>query len=172
LEDAVSELPPPMRQSLFTLWGLYTRLGVDYEVLDSLLKELAAQDHDCQNMMKLEVVGLINAIKLKIQLGHGEHSKVVERLPFVSDPHLSSIVAVAKSSWAQSLRSMLFLGARSVASNIKNREAETEKERWLKALVERPSVNCAAMVLANNTIRTAYAFLKNNSDYKMLAIAA
>ncbi len=47
-----------------------------------------------------------------------------------------------------------------------------EKERWLKALIERRGVNCASMTLANKTARTAYALLKNNTDYTPKLIAA
>ena len=80
--------------------------------------------------------------------------------------------SVAKITCDQCLRSTLFLGARSVASKIKNREPTTQKERWLKALVERRGVNSAAMALANKTIRTSYTMLKNNTDYKVVPIAA
>lgn len=180
LEDAANELPSPFRQSLFQLWELYTRLGEDYEALDSLLKELATQDDDCQRLMKLESVGPINAVKLKLRLGHGEHFKsgreAAACIGVTPKQHSSGgkviMGSVAKITCDQSLRSTLFLGARSVASKIKNREAKTEKERWLKALVERRGVNCAAMALANKTIRTAYAMLKNNSEYKVVPIAA
>jgi transposase len=179
LEDAENEIPSPMRQSLFQLWELYIRLGEDYETLDSLLKELAIQDHDCQRLMKLESVGPVNAVKLKIRLGHGEHFKngreAAACIGTTPKQHSSGgkviMGSVAKITCDRSLRSTLFLGARSVASKIKKREPETEKERWLKALVERRGVNCAAMALANKTIRTAYAILKNNSNYQVVPIA-
>jgi len=180
LEDADNELPSPMRQSLSILWQTYNQLGEDYETLDSLLKELAAQDKDCQRLMKLEGVGPINAVKLKLKLGHEEHFKsgreAAACIGVTPKQHSSGgkvlMGSVAKKTCDQSLRSTLFLGARSVASKLKGREAKTEKECWLKRLVERRGVNCAAMALANKTIRTAYAMLKNNSEYESVAIAA
>ena len=83
-----------------------------------------------------------------------------------------SYVASGKISCDKPLRSCIFLGARAVVSKLKNRPAKTEKERWLKALIERRGVNCASMALANKTARTAYALLKNNTDYKPVFIAA
>ncbi|KKL53049.1 hypothetical protein LCGC14_2279320, partial [marine sediment metagenome] len=56
---------------------------------------------------------------------------------------------------------------RSVVSKLKNREATTEKERWIKNLLIRKGVKCAAIALANKTMRTAYALLKNSTTYEL-----
>ncbi|CAM4232248.1 IS110 family transposase [Pseudoalteromonas maricaloris] len=70
------------------------------------------------------------------------------------------------------LRKNLFLGARTVVSRLKHKEATTEKERWIKNLLAKKSVKCVAIALANKTVRTAYALLKNGSTYepKILAV--
>jgi hypothetical protein len=59
-----------------------------------------------------------------------------------------------------------------VVAKLKNRPAKTEKERWLKALIERRGANCASMALANKNARTAYALLRNNTEYSPLLLAA
>ncbi|MDO6528302.1 transposase, partial [Motilimonas sp. 1_MG-2023] len=46
------------------------------------------------------------------------------------------------------LRSCLFVGARSVVCKLKHREPTTEKERWLKGLIARRGSKCAALALA------------------------
>ena len=79
--------------------------------------------------------------------------------------------SIGKASCDRALRSSLFLGARAVVSQLKKRAAKTEKERWLKALLARRGVNCAAIALANKTVRTAYALLRNGTDYRPVAIA-
>ena len=42
----------------------------------------------------------------------------------------------------------------------------TYKEQWLKALIERRGKKIAAIALANKTVRTACAMLKNKTEYE------
>ncbi|NQY49485.1 MAG: IS110 family transposase [Colwellia sp.] len=180
LEDAENDLSFPMRKVLLQMWELYSRLENDFDVINNELIQLTAQDSDCQKLMKLEGVGPITAVRLKIQLGNGEHfhsgRQVAACIGLTPKQHSSGgkvkLGSVGKGSYDKPLRSCIFLGARAVVSKLKNRPAKTEKERWLKALIERRGVNCASMALANKTARTAYALLKNNTDYKPVLIAA
>ena len=180
LEDADNDLTFPMRKGLLQMWELYSRLEDDFDEINNELIQLTAQDSDCQKLMKLEGVGPITAIRLKIQLGNGEHfnsgRQVAACIGLTPKQHSSGgkvkLGSVGKGSCDKPLRSCIFLGARAVVSKLKNRPAKTEKERWLKALIERRGVNCASMALANKTARTAYALLKNNTDYKPVLIAA
>ena len=68
LEDVDNELPVPMRQSLYQMWELYGRLEDDFDALDLRLKQLTDQDDECQRLVKLEGVGPITAVRLKLQL--------------------------------------------------------------------------------------------------------
>ena len=180
LEDAENDLSFPMRRGLVQMWALYSRLEDDFDVVNNELVQLSTQDNDCQRLMKLEGVGPIGSSKLKIQLGKGEHFKSGRQaaacLGATPKQHSSGgkvkLGPVGKNSCDKSLRSCLFLGARAVVSKLKNRPAKTEKERWLKAVIERRGINCASMALVNKTIRTAYALLKNNTDYKPVLITA
>jgi transposase len=157
LKDTENDLSFPMRKALLQMWALYSRLEDDFDVINNELIQLTAQDVDCQRLMKLEGVESITAVRLKIQLGSGEKVK---------------LGSVGKGSGDKPLRSCIFLGARAVVSKLKYRPAKTEKERWLKALIERRGVNYASIALANKTAQTAYALLKNNTDYKPVLIAA
>ncbi|MEH6597539.1 MAG: IS110 family transposase [Colwellia polaris] len=178
LEDAENQLPMPMRHSISKMWTLYSRLEDDFKVMNNELINLTGQDNVCKKFMKLEGVGPITSMRLKIQLGSGEHfnsgRQVSACIGLTPKQHSSGgkiqLGSVGKSSCDKPLRSCLFLGARAVVSKLKNRPARTEKEKWLKALIERRGSNCASMALANKNARTAYALLKNNTDYAPVLI--
>ena len=64
------------------------------------------------------------------------------------------------------LRSQLITGALSAVSQIMKRTAVTKKEAWIQGLVERRGKKCAAVALANKTVRTAFAMLTKCTEYK------
>ena len=73
---------------------------------------------------------------------------------------------IGKKSGMKRLRSCLIQGAQSAISALERREPRTEKECWLKALIERRGRGRAAVALANKNVRTAWAMLKHNEPYK------
>ena len=70
------------------------------------------------------------------------------------------------------LRSNLVVGAMSAINRIVTREAVTKKEAWIQALVARKGKRCAAVALANKTVRTAFALLSQGTEYKAELITA
>ncbi|MBC8209845.1 MAG: IS110 family transposase [Gammaproteobacteria bacterium] len=179
LEDAENELSIPLRESLTQMWILYAQIEENVEQFDRQLKQLAQQDDSCQRLMKLEGVGPITAVRLKLQLGHKEHfqngrqaSACIGLTPKqYSSGGKTKLGSISKISCDQSLRSALFMGAWSVVTKLKKRPAKTQKEHWLKTLILRRGVNCASIALANKTVRTAYALLKHGTDYEPIPIA-
>jgi len=59
-----------------------------------------------------------------------------------------------------------------VVVNVDKREARTHKDIWLKALIARRGKKVASIALANKTVRTAFAMIKNNQEYKPQLLAA
>lgn len=179
LEDAENELSIPMRQSLFQLWEFYRVLEEQYQQIDRRLVELINQNEECQRLMKLEGVGPISAIKLNLRLAQDHFDKGRQAsacIGLTPQQHSSGgkvrLGPINKVTYDRSLRSVLFLGARAAVSKLKTRPAKTEKERWMKALVERRGINCAAIALANKNVRTAHALLKNKRDYVAVPLHA
>jgi transposase len=64
------------------------------------------------------------------------------------------------------VRSCLVVGAMSAVNHATRRTAKTKKDLWIQQLVERKGKRCAAVALANKTVRTAFAMLTNNTEYK------
>jgi len=179
LEDAENELTVPMRQSLSQLWELYFVLESEFKQIDQRLRELIKQSEECQRLIKLEGVGPIGAVKLKLCLAQDHFDtgrQAAACIGATPQQHSSGgkvrLGSVNKVVYDKSLRSVLFLGARAKVSKLKTRPPKTEKERWMKALVERRGINCAAMALVNKNIRTAHALLKNKTDYMAVPLVA
>ncbi|NGZ19378.1 IS110 family transposase, partial [Vibrio aestuarianus] len=53
-----------------------------------------------------------------------------------------------------------------VITQVVNRPPRTNKDQWLLALIERRGKKIAAIALANKTVRTADAILKNDLVYQ------
>ncbi len=68
------------------------------------------------------------------------------------------------------VRSNLISVAMSVVQQVSQREPRTTKEKWLKALIERRGNKCAAVASANKTVRTAFAMLRDGTEYHAQAL--
>ena len=70
------------------------------------------------------------------------------------------------------LRSQLITGSMSAINQIIKRKPRTKKEAWIQSLVERKGKKCAAVALANKTVRTAFAMLTQGTEYKAVLLPA
>ena len=77
-EDTDNQLPVPMCQSLFQMWELYGRLEGDFEAPGQRLKQLTDQDEECQRLVKLEGVGPITTVRLKLQFARCRPANLVQ----------------------------------------------------------------------------------------------
>ena len=179
LEDAENGLTEMFRRHLHRMWeALLAQL--EYVVtLTNELEKNVKMNPVCQKLMKLEGVGPLGALGLALRLGKGDNfasgRDASANIGLTPKQHSSGgkerIGHVSKRSADKRLRSILFQGALAVINHAVKRVAKTNKELWLQALVARRGKKVAAIALANKTVRTAYALLKNGSSYEAQLLA-
>ncbi len=148
---------------------------------DECLKKSIDAHEGCKRLLKLEGVKTINAVNLYIVLGCGEDIFKTGKdasacIGLTPKQHSSGGVvklgSISKRVRNSRLRSQLITGAMAVVSQLVKRKAKTKKEVWLKELIERKGKKCAAVALANKTVRTAYAMLSKGTEYKAELLTA
>lgn len=176
LEDAENGFCFPFRDALNTTWNMYLQTVKNITNMDDLLNEVIQLHPECKKLLALEGVSTINAINLYIAIGCGEAGifqsgrDAAACIGLTPIQHSSGgkvkLGSIGRYVKNVSLRSYLVNGAMSVVYHVGKREPKTKKEQWLKKLLERRSKKCAAVALANKTVRTAFAMLTKGTEYK------
>ena len=182
LEDAENGFCMPFRQALNATWKLYLQTVEDITEKDKFLAQAIKLHPECEKLLALEGVSTINAVNLYIAIGCGEAgtfktgrdaAACIGLTPLQhSSGGKTKLGSIGKSMKNIAIRSYLVNGAMSVINHVDKREPRTKKEKWLKQLLERKSKKCAAVALANKTVRTAFALLTQGTEYKAEPIAA
>ena len=182
LEDAENGFSSEFRQALDIAWKQYLHLLESIRVYDECLESSIKEHTDCKHLRELEGVGTLNAISLYIVLGCAEQgtfnkgkdaSACIGLTPQqYSSGGKTKLGSIGKHVKNSTLRSQLISGAMSFVQQVEKREAVTKKEAWVKGLIERKGRKCAAVALANKTVRTAYAMLTQGTEYKAELLAA
>lgn len=176
LEDAENGLSVSFRAMLNKSLSLYQQICVTLESYNTALEDWVINTPDCRKLMKIEGIGLLNAIYLYIviadqELGEFRQGRDVSACIGLTPVQHSSGGKVKLGTIGKrkntSLRSLLITGSMSVIQQVEKREAKSKKESWLKALIERRGKKCAAVALANKNVRIAFAMLKNGTDYQL-----
>jgi transposase len=182
LEDAENGFSFEFRHALNTAWGLHLEILNSIRVYDRCLETTIDEHDDCKRLLKLEGVGTLNAINLYIALGCADlgvfnkgkdASACIGLTPLQhSSGGATKLGHIRKSAKSSTLRSQLITGAMSVVNQVVKRTAVTKKEAWIQGLVARRGKKCAAVALANKTVRTAYVMLTQGTEYKTELMAA
>lgn len=176
LEDAENGFSAEFRQALHMAWEQYSSIVQSIGVYDSCLENALESHSDCKKLLQLEGVGPLNAINLYIALGCAElgvfkkGKDAAACIGLTPIQHSSGGKAkfgtIGKYVKNGLLRSQLITGALSAVSIAMKKEPRTKKDLWIRALVERRGKKCAAVALANKTVRTAYAMLTKGTEYE------
>jgi len=176
LEDAGNGLSLEFREALDAAWQQYLSVIKSINSYDSCLEKSIENHSDCKKLLKLEGVGTLNAINLYIMLGCAElgvfekgknASACIGLTPIQhSSGGKTKLGSIGKYVKNSVLRSQLITGAMSAVNHATNRTARTKKDQWIQSMVERRGKKCTAVALANKTVRTAYAILTQNTEYK------
>lgn len=176
LEDAENGFSSEFRVALNTAWQQYLTHVENVDQYDSCIEKAAHRQKECKKLMAIEGVGPLNAINLYISLGCGEMgffktgrdaAACIGLTPIQhSSGGKTKLGSIGKYVKNKMVRSYLVSGAMSVINQVMRREARTKKEQWIQQLVERRGKRCAAVALANKTVRTAFSMLTKNTEYK------
>jgi transposase len=182
LEDADNGLSASLRQALNAAKEQFEWMVKTIATHDKWLDQSVKTHHDCKKLLYLEGVGPINAVNLYISLGCAElgtSSKgnaaptCIDLTPIQrTSGGKVKLGTIGKQCRNSMLRAQLIGGAMSVVKQVVKREAKTKKEMWLKALAERRGNKCAAVALANKTVRTAFAMLTQGTEYQAELLTA
>lgn len=178
LEDGENGLPMGMRASLNVAWQQWQQQAADVKRCERILAQHMKTVEPCRRLEKLEGVGVKNAIGLYVALGRGDQFKngreasacigaTPKQYSTGGEVHL---MGIGKFNGNQRLRSSLIIGAWAAVRQLMKREPRTEKERWLKQLIERRGPGRAVVALVNKNIRTAWAMLHDNTEYRVKPI--
>ncbi len=181
LEDAENGFSIEFKHALNAAWGLHLELLDSIRVYDRCLEATIDEHDDCKRLLKLEGVGTLNAINLYIALGCADlgvfnkgkdASACIGLTPLQhSSGGVTKLGHIKKNAKSSTLRSQLITGAMAVVNQMVKRTAVTKKEAWVQGLVARRGKKCAAVALANKTVRTAYVMLTEGTEYKAGLVA-
>jgi transposase len=177
LEDGENELPDLYRPTLNLLYGRLCDLREDLARLNHEIETLVQNNPVCRRLTALEGIGPIGSVLLYATLGTGEafaNGRQFSAYLGLTPKQFSSggkvnLVGISKRVANRRLRAVLITGARAYVYRMK--EPKTTKDRWLWAIVERSGKCKAAVALANKNVRTAWAMLTQNTEYRRYPLA-
>lgn len=172
LEDAENGLTIRFRALLSGLYDELVHLDDRIAVLNQEIDQLAQNDQRARRLMSIPGIGPMCATALIAAIGDIHMFKNGRELAAWLGlvPRQSStggkarLLGISKRGDVY-LRQLLIHGARAVLQWVDGKE--DSRSRWAKELMQRRNKNVAAVAMANKMVRTAYALLKYEEDYRI-----
>jgi len=171
LEDAENGVPDMFRSTLHLMHERLIKIKEDIDVLTAQIVALVNNNDACKRLLDLEGVGPISAVLLFATLGSGEafhngreFSAYIGLTPKqYSSGGKTNLIGISRYVANKRLRAILIQGARAYINSVK--EANSPKDKWLMAMVDRAGYGKASVALANKNVRTAWALLTQGTEY-------
>lgn len=182
LEDAENGLSPIFRRAMNQAWIQYQTIIKTLEVYDQCLNSVVSEIPQCKKFMRLEGVGIINAINLYLAFHASDEEfprsgrNAAARFGLTPIQHSSggktAMGSIGRRIKNTVVRSQLITGAFTYVNQVEKRAPKTSKDLWIKNMIERRGKKCTAVALANKTVRTAFAMATNKTEYTATPLQA
>lgn len=171
LEDAENGLTARFRGWLLDLYHELVHLDKRIAYLDEQIEFSAKDDERAQRLQSIPGIGPMIATALCAAIGDINHFKNGRELSAwlglvprqCSTGGKPRLLGISKRGDVY-LRQLIIHGARAVVQRV---DGKTDKRsRWIQQVLQRRNKNIAIVALANKIVRTAYALLKHNTEYR------
>lgn len=171
--DGETSIPANVVAVLSMLWEQYKELKAKLIAFEKEKNALTRQIEPCQRLMEIEGVGETTAAMLYTTIGDGKQFKNGRQasafVGLTPKQHSSGgkvfMIGIDKCGGVKELRSLLYLGAMSYIGRLPEKP-KTQKDAWLRSIVDRIGFKKACIALANKVVRTAWAMLRHETEYK------
>ena len=163
------------RQVIYDMYEEIVHLALKIDELDKKLKALAESRKDCQRLITIPGVGYMTASAIIAWFGDGSQFKCARDaatyVGLVPNQHSSgNTIRLGRISKRGNryLRTLLVLGAHADLRLAEHRQKSgviVSRDEWSLGIKGRRHICIAAVALAAKNLRTAWALLRDESDY-------
>ena len=169
LEERADDLPAPFIQLIGCLFDQFKDVDLQVKKLEKEIKRLSNKNEACKRLEEIPGVGPLTSSALVSTIGSAQDFKNGRELSawlgLVPRQHSTggkTVLGRISKRGDGYLRKLLIHGARSALLQIERKESGGQ----IKNLIQRSNKNVAAVALSNKNVRTIWALLAHNREYR------